>query len=283
MKKQWMIIALIAVLLAGVAFVSGMSLLDWDFRKLDTATWESRSFQPENPVQTLSSAKIKVSHSKVILLTGDTLNITYEESEHVKYSIELTNDNELTVTENYQFHLNMFNFYIPEMRITLPPTHKLDLESTNGDLNLDTFDFQSFSVKLTNGNITLNNLQVANELYAKTANGTIKAENINATSIHLTSTNGAIKTNDLIATTINLKTTNGDVYSSAIKATVINTKSTNGNLELTIIGNHDDFTITTNTVNGNCYAPSGGDGASTLDAKTVNGNIVIKFITASNA
>ncbi len=131
----------------------------------------------------------------------------------------------------------------------------IDVESTNGDINIDDFDSLTYvDIVTTNGRVVLSSLEVETTLYAKTTNGRILASDIKANDLALHSTNGTIQSEDAISVDLEASSSNGNVILSNSTHTTADVRTTNGRITLENIND----------------ASSGGH---TLYARTTNGRI----------
>lgn len=312
-KTKCTAVGIAAVIIAIALFIGGMSLLDWQFMKLDSTVWEAKNYTAE--AQKLDVVSLDCDISKVEIVSGDSLAIDYEESEDTKYDVSYE-DGKLAVRESRKFRFKMFDFHTPTMKITLPHTDRLKLDSVNGNCNLSNMKFErveiggtnlnvtlsditvsdglyvtsvngnielkrvdakSAEVKSTNGKVILDNASIAEKLYARTVNGKINTFKTTAATAELNSTNGKIDMSDTYADTLSCKTVNGTIAAYKIKSESIDLQSTNGKINVRIIGDRKDYRIECSSVNGRINEANKTDGIYSVKAKTVNGNIEIVF------
>jgi DUF4097 and DUF4098 domain-containing protein YvlB len=116
-------------------------------------------------------------------------------------------------------------------------------------------------------------------LSIKTSNGGIEAQNLAAKDrIELTTSNGRIRLRQVTGQSIRLKTSNGAIDCTAIDGDDIELETSNGPIRGTIRGQATDFSIISQTKNGdNSLSGLSGHGAKKLTVKTSNGDIDLEF------
>jgi len=303
------------VVVAGALFVGGMSLLDWDFRKLDNTVWTAKEYAPETETTVLTSAVIDCDSSYVKIEKGDSLAIQYEESDKVKYEVECEGGT-LTVRERRLFKFTMFDFHTPKMSIVLPSTASLSVNAVNGDLEINDNSFvelnidivncdmyfdgievaQSAIIETVNGNVTLHNMTVGN-LRANSINGDIKATEVTvknyaelgtvngdvsaikftAANVKFETVNGDVYTEELAARECELGTVNGEIESRDNQTRDWSAETVNGSINANFKGEEREYRIECHTVNGSKNMHDREDGEKSITAETVNGDIGIWF------
>lgn len=138
---------------------------------------------------------------------------------------------------------------------------RAELISSNGKIKAENMKAESCMIRTSNSRIELASL-TGKRLDAITNNGPISAKECNfPDGVLLQTKNGGVSCRNLISDRITMQTCNGGV---------------NG----TIIGNVNDYTIQSSTVNGSNNLRNAGDAGLTkhLAAKTINGSVHIEFV-----
>lgn len=104
------------------------------------------------------------------------------------------------------------------------------------------------------------------------------------TNLSITTTNEAIKLSDVsIIDSVSLVSNGGDIEFNKVDISKeLNLTAKNGNIQGTIIGSYDVFSISCEIKKGECNLPlSKPDGEKALRVNCNNGNIIIDFVSAS--
>ena len=312
-KTKCLAVGIVAVIIAAALFVGGMSMLDWQFAKLDSTVWEAKNFAPE--ATELNAVSLDCDFTKVEIVSGDALSVDYEESDDTKYKVSLE-DGKLDIRETRKFSFKMFNFYTPVMKITLPETDKLNLFFANGDCNLSDMTLAAMEIgganlnvsltnvtaeekislttvngeiklngvnagnidaKTTNGKITLNKVNASESIFVYSLNGGVYSEYVNANSAEFKTTNGKINLENVYAESLKGKSLNGGISAHGIKSHNIDMNSTNGKIAVVVVGNRADYRIHCNSTNGSSNESDKTDGIYSIEVRTLNGDIRITF------
>ncbi|HEX2985918.1 MAG TPA: DUF4097 family beta strand repeat-containing protein [Caproiciproducens sp.] len=156
----------------------------------------------------------------------------------------------------------------------------------------DFFSWRSF------GPITVNvPEQYAGEVYLKTSNATISADDMqNITRLTCDTTNGKVGLSNIQAEAVNVDTSNAHIELNQVKTSDLRAKSSNGSIQLTeltspkidlhtsnasirgnICGREEDYSIHTDTSNSSCSPSDRSGGSKSLTADTSNADIHIEF------
>ena len=302
MKKRFLIACLALVLAGGLAFVVGMSALGWNFALLDSEVYEAKTFELESSPESLSLVSVDVRNAEIKIVTGSEIKIEYEESDRLKYSVVYDEEaKSLVMEEIYSVPkiFGMFNFHNQVITITVPKVDKLNLESTNGKIEVPSGVYDEIDIETTNGVVEINDVIAVRGVEVSTTNSRITLSNIRAErgKIEAHSTNGVIVFSDITANSAEGKTTNGQITASDVetaKLSLITTngpvvcnridieesaffKSTNGNITASFVGSMSDFTVEGYTTNGDIYPGNVVGGSKRIECHSTNGDIRLTF------
>ena len=252
--KFWLIIATLFIFLGSILFVVSLSLIDWDFSKLETVEYETNTYtfneSYENiAIDTLSTDIVfkKSSNSETKV---DCLEMT-----KLKNSVSVVN-NALTIKhEDSKNHLNFIgiNTKSPRITIYLPSnnSYTFKIESTTGDITFnDSFTFDELNIELTTGDIFINNITCNNmNIYITT--GDVVINNITCNDLTINGTASDIKINNsTLKGKLNIKTTTGDVELLNFDASEIYIKASTGDVEAVLLSEKVfDVKTTTGDIN----------------------------------
>ena len=157
----------------------------------------------------------------------------------------------------------------------------LDIKTSNSSINLENVQITGDAqIRTGNGAITLKDIDIKGESICSTSNASINLMNLSAKDLNLQTDNGKI---DLKNTTVRkgilADTSNNSILLDDVDVgeTIICTTS-NGGIKGTIIGAMEDFSITSQTSNGNNNLPTDTNkGEKTARFKTSNSSIQVNF------
>ncbi len=279
-----LIIIAVALTLGGItAFLIGMSMLGWNFKKLDVSEYTAKVFQTSEAVETV---KLDVASFPVRIKNGEEMKLDYYEATNSEVNV-VFEDGVLSVTEKHDFNpfvTGLFNFgradhpYV----LTVPRGVELNLSGGNGDINFADSEFGNVTIDISNLDATFDNCVIdvlslhSNNLdlemhdskfasvTAESANCDAKitncdgqslyldATNLNAelvrlgfASVTVTSTNADMNIRTATAETIDLKAVNADISLVKAKVDKLTVDATNLDADVEIVGNRAEYTIET--------------------------------------
>ncbi len=284
MRKAFkkLLITAISFCAAGVLiFVIGMSVIGWDFYKLDTAEYTAKSYTPEAVV---SSFELDVESFPVIVKRGDAVSLDYYEASDSVVSVETVNG-VLKVRERQSRNpfVNMFNIgrfkhkYVltvvdggdvsisgGTISVTLDglQASSLSIDAPNADVEINACKFDSLRVKSSNLDASIFNSEIADvkiydclnvdlamsggsgrALAVEATNLDAALANINYDSMNFDGINVDISANGVIARSIKADGTNSDLELQSISADIIELKSVNLTAEIVVNGRAADYGI----------------------------------------
>ena len=150
------IIAGIALCVAGVlTFVIGMSIIGWDFFKLDTAKYEAKQFESSEQIV---AVKLDIDSFPITVKSGDVVTLDYYEASDSKVSVEVS-DGVLKIRERRSRNPfnGMFNLGRINHRYTLTVSSEIDIDiiSTSSSVRFDGLDLPSLAVSGANTDLEL--------------------------------------------------------------------------------------------------------------------------------
>lgn len=183
------------------------------------------------------------------------------------------------------FHLNWLNlfwdFNILILEVPKNFAGSLILKTSNAAIRVSNLQKLARGEFVTmNGKISMKSVH-AEELFLKTANAFLEMENLRGKRLEAITNNGNVSARECdFSEGILLQTKNGFVTGKNIISDNISMQSCNGSITGTIIGNINDYTVESHTVNGsnNLDCAANLTGPKKLAAKTTNGRIKVEFI-----
>lgn len=179
MGKRTMISLIVAtsfVVLGGVVFGGAMTMLEWDFTKLNTNKQETNEYTIAEGYQHIS---IQTQTADVVILpseTGET-KVVCKEQERLKHSVSVSGDTltiELVDTQTWRDHF--FNFAFTKVTVYVPAAQlgNISVKNSTGNVSLeDILATGKISIKNSTGNVTFKDCD-AGEIYVKNSTGNVK-------------------------------------------------------------------------------------------------------------
>lgn len=260
MKKRtiWIIIALCCVIIGTIIFVSGMSKINWDFKKLGSYNFETNAYEI-------------VDEFNKIEINAKTANINFQLAEDGECKVvcyENKKEKHLTSVDNGVLKINYTNekrwydyLHIlsnsPKITVYLPDLDNITLtiKVSTGDVKLPSdFTFESISISgstchvkcyassinqtkihVSTGDIIIENATAKNyDLHVST--GYAKITNVNCENIVSTGSTGDIKLNNVIASEkISIERSTGKVKFYRCDANELKIITSTGDVEGTLL------------------------------------------------
>lgn len=303
MKKRILFIGIIMIIIGIIIGVISMSIVGFDIKKTQIGgEYEARTYTSTNTIQNITIKEYNA-NIKIIETEQKYFIISYEENEKEKYTIKEENNTlSIECIHEYKWNDYLFNTYTGSKKFVLEvPSEfdgKLDIDSSNGKIEINDLKTTSLNAKTSNGMISIKNT-ISDTIYLDTSNGLIELENVNANKVEGRTKNGLIELNNVTASDISVITSNGkillyDVTSNdKIYAKTLNSgvefervsfqnsfkcESSNGSVKGNIKGKSGDFKFDCKTNNGESNLPRlFGEGIKELYIHTSNGDINVTF------
>ncbi len=278
--KKLLISGLIILLVGAAVFVTGMSLIDWDFKKLDGADYVEKIYTAESEISSLTiNAEDK---GITIKRGGDRVTVKYSDSEYDSYvfaeengTLNLTH----TDTREKKWWLNFFNFaWLHPITVTVPVDCELylDLRTKDASVNIEGGKYGDIKIVAENSSAYLDDFSAA-ALEITSKNGKISLENGRFKSATLQTTNESLVLENVTAEYVNASTTNASFISEECSITELTASSTNGAVRA------EDFkgeTLSLQTTNGSVSITE--SDAKNVRAVSSNGSIYFELTGAEN-
>lgn len=299
MKKRtiWIIIALCCVIIGTIIFVSGMSKIDWDFKKLGSYNFETNAYEI-------------VDEFNKIEINAKTANINFQLAEDGECKVvcyENKKEKHLTSVDNGVLKINYTNekrwydyLHIlsnsPKITVYLPDLDNITLtiKVSTGDVKLPSdFTFESISISgstchvkcyassinqtkihVSTGDIIIENATAKNyDLHVST--GDTKMTNVNCENIVSTGSTGDIKLNNVIASEkISIERSTGKVKFYRCDANELKIITSTGDVEGTLLS---DKVFVVKSSTGDIDVPSSITGGR-CEITTSTGDIEVRVV-----
>lgn len=216
------------ILMAGVfVWIAGMSIIGWDFSRLDTTKYTAQSYSCQNEV---TSVSVDLSSFPLTIKKGDGVALDYYDADNSEVTVE-EKDGALTVVEKYKympFKNGMFGGLTRS-------SHKFELTVVSGmkfeikgqaDIMVDGVDFEELSITSVNANIRFVG-STFGALNMDIVNGDIELSDCSVGTFTLVGTNTDCEFDRLRAESVSLHTVNADVDMDDCKISEFKIDATN--------------------------------------------------------
>lgn len=154
----------------------------------------------------------------------------------------------------------------------------LETSNTSGDIKLKSIEVDSIQANTISGNMDVSEISQSIPVALASTSGEVYAENINASSLKIENISGNIKLKNAAGQKASLSTTSGETELNSADFSEIVFNTVSGDIEGTVSGAADDYTVYTSTVSGNDSLSSHkGRGEKTLDLSSMSGDFEISF------
>ncbi|MBD5131485.1 MAG: DUF4097 domain-containing protein [Clostridiales bacterium] len=213
MKRTGKILAVgVAALLAGViVWIVGMSIIDWDFTRLDSTTYTAQSYECEDEIKSIS---VNLSSFPLTVTKGDSVALDYYEADNSEVFVE-ENNGVLSVVEKYKynpFKSGIFDFgrHSHKFALTVVSGVTFEINGLNGDISFDGVSFDEFSINSTNANIGFTNVEFG-KLNIDVTNGDIEFKDCRVGELTIVGKNTHCEFDRLTADSTSVNTVNANI------------------------------------------------------------------------
>lgn len=232
--KTHLLLSALLMLAGLILFSAVMIKCEWDFKKLGTVDYETRT---QTVSEEFDSIRIHTSASDLRILPSDdgACSVYLHENAKAKHTVSVS-DGALCIEGAKGKSLFGFSFDTPQIILYLPESEYecLAASVTTGDTEIsDTLRFSSVQLSTTTGDI-LCRAAASDNVSLKTTTGDILLENAAAESIVLSVTTGSITVKNISGeSALSLSTTTGRSELSDIRCKSVYAAGTTGDLTLT--------------------------------------------------
>ncbi|MDE6028821.1 MAG: DUF4097 domain-containing protein [Clostridiales bacterium] len=278
MKRTSKILAVgAAVLIIGVVvWIIGMSIIGWDFSRLDNTEYTARSYACEDEVQSIS---VSLSSFPLTVKKGNRVSLDYYEADNSEVFVE-EKDGVLSVVEKYQyrpFSSGLFNISRASHKFTLTVVSgaKLEIDGHNSDIFIEDIDFTEFSMHSTNTSIRFRRVQFG-KLNIKSTNCDIELNGCKASDMTVKSTNLDITAKNCEFDSAVIDGTNVDCELESVVLDKLSIDATNLDADIEIVGTESEYTVRAS--GRGMPANRTGTTDKLIELKGVNNDVELKFV-----
>ena len=252
MKKKtilWLGLALCLVVVGGILFGVGMSMLQWDFTKLSTIQYETNS---HTVTEAYRDIRIETDTAQVVFVPSESqvTTVTCYEAENAKHQVSVK-DGTLVIEVIDSYTYIGINIGGPKITVSIPKGNygALSVSSTTGAVEIPgPYEFERVDISVTTGMVTVSGITCTGDLTVDVTTGKaeltdISSENLRSTgatgSIHLKNViaaeqfyverdTGSISFEDCDAASLSFHTDTGDISGSLLTAKVFTAHTDTG-------------------------------------------------------
>lgn len=191
--KVWLTVAGCLVIAGLIVFTFAMSAYGWDFSKLSTTKYETRTYTPDG---TFSKIHIYTEDADITFIPSENniCTVVCYEQENARHIVDVANDSLYVRVQNEKkwYEYIGINFSSPKITVSLPQSQydALFINSSTGDVNIPKhFQFDILDISVDTGDV-INNASVSETIKIKTDTGDIRMEDVSADTVNLTVSTG---------------------------------------------------------------------------------------------
>ena len=254
----WLIIGGVLILAGAIIFCTVMSMLNWNFKSLDTNKYETNVYESNESV---GEVKIDVTTADVTFKPSEDgkIKVVCYENTKIRYTVTV-NNGVLTITENdyrkWYDHIGI-GFDSPRIDVYLPTasSYAIDMDITTGDVSIAK-DFKLLAVEIrittgdlkclassaesikienTTGDVTLENTIVEKDVYVHYTSGGLTMKNVTVGEhTVIQGTTGDIAFHGGFGAKVSVKSSTGDITFENFDANEMNIETTTGDVTGTL-------------------------------------------------
>ena len=258
-KKIWLVIATLLVVLGSITFLVVMSVLKWDFDKLNTSNYVTNTYNVQDEFRSIS-IDLKISDVKFKLAEDGKCRVECIEEEKSKHNV-FVKDNTLFVEVNEDkawYEYIGINIGSPKITIYLDKSEyeellikvstgginlskdlefdSVDLSSSTGSISVDEVNAGTLKLKTSTGKINVSNVVCEGDVNIKVSTGNTKLTNFKCKNLSSSGSTGDITLSNVIADeTFKIERDTGDIRLEASDAESIYLETDTGDIEGSIL------------------------------------------------
>ena len=281
MKKStiWLIAATSLVLVGSIIFAGVMTMLKWDFTKLSTVKYESRTYELNEEYKDIL---IESDTADIVFAPGeDTVTkVVCYEPKNITHKVEIKDGAlKILIDDNRKWYDHIgIGFNTSKITVYMPKSEygKLSVKSDTGDIKIpDDFKFQSIEIAQSTGDAECYS-SVQGDVKIKTSTGHIKLKNMSAKSLNLSVSTGDIALSKVDCEgELKIKVSTGDAKLTDVNCENLTSSGNTGDISLSDTIAKESFSIERSTGDvkfQRCDAQS-------LDIKTDTGSVKGTLLT----
>lgn len=275
--KIWLIVASVLTLLGALIFACAMATENWDFTKLSSVKYETKSYEISEYFKNVS---VDTTTANITILPTDepVCRVECYEQTGIIHTVKVVDETlEIITTDSREWHDYIdINFDTPTITLYLPEANYVTVSAnTNtGDINVENIAPSILSCVVTTGRITAKNVTCTGSAIFKVLTGNTFVENLRCNVFFSNGNTGDITVKNVIAEEeFEIYRSTGDVRFTACDAAEISIETGTGDVTGTWL---TPKTFDAKTSTGEVDVPSNTTGEK-CSIKTSTGDIKISI------
>ncbi len=279
-KTKISIIVATSFVLAGmILFTSVMTILGWDFKKLETAEFETSTYEIG---EKFSSISIDSDTTDVVLVPSDNQEckvVCYTEK-NIEHTVKVANDTlNINVDDQRKWYEQISVITLSSSKITVyipsGEYQSLTVNNSTGDVKIpDNFSFKNVNIDVSTGDINCK-ASVLENVKIDTSTGDVELYNAAAKSIDIsTSTGDVILGNVANGGSVSIECDTGDATLNDCGASQISITTDTGDITLNRVVSTNAMTVKSDTGDVNFNSCDAAEFFVTTDTGDVSGTLL---------
>ena len=271
--KNWLITALVLIIVGIAGFTGVMMKLNWNFTALSTTRYETDTTIVDTDYKNIS---VKTDAASVEFVLSSESKVVCYESENQKHSVEVKDNTlfiELVDERKWYEHIGI-NFTSPKITVYLPKTEygTVSVKTTTGSVTLGDFSAEALDLSLSTGKVAVSNVTCKDGIKVKVSTGRTNITDTTCKTLTTSGDTGNVVLKNTVATEkISVTRSTGSVMLDACDANEISIKTDTGNITGTLL---TDKVFIADTDTGRVSVPNTTSGGR-CELTTDTGNIKI--------
>ena len=227
-------LAVFLIVAGGIIFCAMMTLLGWDFTRLDTRKFVQESVTKEGDIKELV-IKNTTAHIRIKKSDDDQIHIDFDVPKNSKREVTVDGGTlTLDFSDSKKWSEHIFNVKSPKITIAVPAKQYelLKINSSTGDITLESgFSFDSVDIWVSTSDVEIKSLK-ATDVTLRSSTGDIKIDGLEADTVELKGSTSDVKLSRLtVAKNFAVETSTGDVWCSFTHDVNVVTKTSTGSVK----------------------------------------------------
>lgn len=248
MRKLWLTIASVCVVVGCSIFAVTMTACSWDFKALSTQKNITNTYEISEDFNNIS---IDTDTADIVFVCSSDgqCKVVCQEFEKEKHSVAVENGT-LTikaVNERRWYDYIGINIGKVELTVYLPKTQyqALAIKEDTGDIEINGFAFDAIDMELTTGDVDLTDVTCTGALKIDVTTGDVELERVTCKSLSMIADTGDLSMESVLASeSISIETDTGDVEFEGCDAPQIVIKTDTGDVEGSLLTGKEFITET---------------------------------------
>lgn len=247
--KFWLILAGVLIVGGCILFGGIMTMLNWDFTKLSTASYSTNSHTVE---EAFSHISLKTTTANITFLPSEDSKTTVvcHEPDNQTHTVKLQDDTLVIQQVDTRQWYEYIGIYFEPIQITVYLPQKeygsIRVASTTGKTTVENLQAQSLDISATTGDISLSRIVCSGDLSVQLTTGQTVLTNISCKNLTSTGTTGSIVLRQVIAAEdCSIHVNTGDIRLEDSDAATLTLKTVTGSVSGTLLTGKTFFAKTT--------------------------------------